>query len=59
MERKPDSINRISETRIISHETTKKLRESHKINRNSKKAIWQEEMKSTRTEGKEQCVVGS
>ena len=63
MEIKPDSIDIISKAKRISHKITKKLEESHKVDKNSKrnyeKTIWQEKMKFIRTEDNIQCVVGS
>ena len=63
MEEKPDGANKVSKVRRIFYWTTTKLGEGYKVNGNSKKsyekAIWQEEMKSTRIEGREQCMVRS
>ena len=38
MERKPNGVDRISEIRNISHQTTKKLGESHEVNESSKRS---------------------
>ena len=55
MERESDSENRITKTERFSWRTTKKLRRSENVDRNSKRsykeAVWQKEKKFTRIEG--------
>jgi len=63
MERELNCENRIIKTGRLSQQITNKLEKSSRINENSKrnykKAISQEEKKSTRIKGKIQCVVRS
>ena len=62
MKRRPDYKNIITKTERLSKGTTEKLERSKEINGNGKRsyeeAIWQEKMKSTRTEGRWQHMVG-
>ena len=62
MEEWPCGTNKVSKIRRIPCRTTEKLGAGHKIDGRSLKeyeeTIWQEEKKSSRTEGWRQCVVG-